>query len=112
MVFWCSVKTLLKQILQVSQYVCVILLSSTGQFQNLVVEKHGEKRNVAVVKMNRLKTMNALCDALMSEMAVALQQLEEDKDVGCIVITGSQRAFAGMIVVEATRVNHSFMLLD
>jgi len=59
------------------------------------VEKRGEKCNVAVIKLNRPKALNALCDALMAEMAVALQNAEQDKNIGCIVITGSEKAFAG-----------------
>ncbi|KAK7103872.1 hypothetical protein V1264_018680 [Littorina saxatilis] len=69
-------------------------LLSTGQFQNLIVEKRGEKKNVALIKLNRPKALNALCDALMLEMTVALDDAEKDKDIGCIVITGSDKAFA------------------
>ena len=45
--------------------------------------------------MNRPKALNALCDALMLEMQDALKDLAKDKDVGCAVLTGSQKAFAG-----------------
>ena len=72
-----------------------LLFWLAGQFQNLLVEKRGEKCNVAVIKLNRPKALNALCDALMAEMAVALQDAEQDKNIGCIVITGSEKAFAG-----------------
>lgn len=51
---------------------------------------------MAVIKLNRPKALNALCDALMAEMSVALKEAEQDKNIGCIVITGSEKAFAGM----------------
>nr|KAG5694591.1 hypothetical protein BaRGS_015004 [Batillaria attramentaria] len=69
-------------------------LLSTGQFQNLLVERRGEKKNVGLIKLNRPKAMNALCDALMTELTVALNELEQDKTVGCVILTGSERAFA------------------
>lgn len=69
-------------------------LMSSGQYQNLIVEKRGEKQNVAVIRLNRPKALNALCDALMKEMSSALNELQDDKNIGCIVITGSEKAFA------------------
>uniref|UniRef100_A0A452HC51 Enoyl-CoA hydratase, mitochondrial n=1 Tax=Gopherus agassizii TaxID=38772 RepID=A0A452HC51_9SAUR len=64
------------------------------QFQYLVVEKKGAKQNVGVIQLNRPKALNALCDGLMNEMNQALDFFEKDPDVGAIVITGSEKAFA------------------
>lgn len=76
--------------------------------QNIQVEKHEDKR-IALIRLNRPKALNALNAALMSELAVALRGLEDDKSVGvcrrslmrgtnlctgAIVLTGSERAFA------------------
>lgn len=58
------------------------------------IEKVGEKQNVALIKLNRPKALNALCAQLMTELADALEVLDTDKSVGAIVITGSERAFA------------------
>lgn len=58
-------------------------------------EKKGEKQNVGFIQLNRPKTLNALCDQLMSELQDALDDFETDKTVGAIVITGSEKAFAG-----------------
>ena len=69
----------------------------TGQFENLTVEKRGEKNNVALIQFNRPKALNALCDALIAELTVVLEDVQKDKDVGCIVITGSEKAFAGLL---------------
>lgn len=49
---------------------------------------------VALVTLNRPKHLNALNDRLMSELAAAIDALEEDDDIGAIVITGSAKAFA------------------
>lgn len=60
------------------------------------MERRGENNNVGFIKLNRPKALNALCDGLMSELTVALGEFEQDKTIGCIVITGSERAFAGV----------------
>lgn len=53
--------------------------------------------------MNRPKALNALCDALMREVSDALDDLEKDKDVGAVIITGSEKAFAaGNLDVKLT----------
>lgn len=58
-------------------------------------EKRGEKQNVGFIQLNRPKALNALCDQLMSELQDVLDDFETDKNVGAIVITGSEKAFAG-----------------
>ena len=60
--------------------------------------------------MNRPKALNALCDALMLEMQDALKDLAKDKDVGCAVLTGSQKAFAGTFSLSS--VVHKFLSLN
>ncbi|GMR31770.1 hypothetical protein PMAYCL1PPCAC_01965, partial [Pristionchus mayeri] len=54
----------------------------------------GEKKNVALVTLNRPKALNALCGQLMSELSDVFTQLDENKSVGAIVLTGSDKAFA------------------
>jgi enoyl-CoA hydratase len=44
--------------------------------------------------LNRPKALNALCNALTVEMSEALDDFEADEAIGCIVLTGSERAFA------------------
>lgn len=53
-----------------------------------------EPGNVGLVKLNRPQQLNALNSVLMEELAQALQALDQDDAVRCIVITGSERAFA------------------
>jgi enoyl-CoA hydratase len=49
---------------------------------------------VGVITLNRPKALNALNDALIGELNAALDLFEADDAIGCIVITGSERAFA------------------
>lgn len=48
------------------------------------------------VTLNRPKALNALSSTLMGELNDALNKYETDKEVGAIVITGSEKAFAGV----------------
>ena len=49
---------------------------------------------IATVRLNRPKQLNALSDELMAELVTALGDLDRDPQVGCIVLGGSERAFA------------------
>lgn len=49
---------------------------------------------VAKIRLNRPKALNALCDDMMKEVAQALAELESDDAIGCVVLTGSEKAFA------------------
>jgi enoyl-CoA hydratase len=49
---------------------------------------------IAVVLLNRPEQLNALSDALMDELVTALEELDRDERVRCIVLGGSGRAFA------------------
>jgi len=60
-------------------------------FENILVEKQG---SVATLTLNRPKAMNALCQALMDEVTIAIDDLEKDTTVKVIVITGSEKTFA------------------
>ena len=49
---------------------------------------------VGLVRLNRPKQLNALNGQLMEELATALEEFDRDPNVGCLVITGNDRAFA------------------
>src|SRR3989449_2963736 len=49
---------------------------------------------IAVVRLNRPEVLNALNEELLGELGVALGRLDEDDGIRCIVLTGSERAFA------------------
>lgn len=63
-------------------------------YELIKTEKKGEKGNVALIRLNRPRALNALCDALMEELGEALKEFDGDAGVGAIVITGSDKAFA------------------
>jgi len=60
-------------------------------YENILVETDG---GVGVIRLNRPKALNALNDALIAELGAALDAFEADASIGCIVITGSEKAFA------------------
>lgn len=60
-------------------------------YETIIVEKRGK---VGLITLNRPDALNALNSALMTELTQALAEFEEDPLVGCIVLTGSERAFA------------------
>ena len=60
-------------------------------FESLIVEIEG---GVSLIRLNRPSALNALNSALMDELTAALEAAEADPEVRCIVITGSDRAFA------------------
>ncbi|MBZ0320853.1 MAG: enoyl-CoA hydratase/isomerase family protein [Anaerolineae bacterium] len=61
-------------------------------YENILVEK--VEGGVGLIRLNRPKAMNALDSVLMSELVQALNDFEADREIGCIVITGSEKVFA------------------
>ncbi len=60
-----------------------------------------------IVTLNRPKALNALSGAVFVELNDALRKFDQDKDTGAIVITGSEKAFAGRTsVVRTTSRSH------
>ncbi|MEY4979832.1 MAG: putative enoyl-CoA hydratase echA8 [Pseudomonadota bacterium] len=49
---------------------------------------------VGIVTLNRPKQLNALNDQLMNELGAALQAFDQDDGIGCMIVTGSEKAFA------------------
>ena len=60
-------------------------------YENIIVECRGR---VGLVTLNRPKALNALNDALMTELGDALAAFDADEAIGAIVVTGSDKAFA------------------
>src|SRR5215470_5619529 len=60
-------------------------------YDNIAVETHGR---VGIVRLNRPQALNALNAALISELSAAVDAFEADDNIGCILITGSDKAFA------------------
>ncbi|XP_052532706.1 enoyl-CoA hydratase, mitochondrial [Tympanuchus pallidicinctus] len=63
-------------------------------FRFLQVQKAGAGGSVGLIRLQRPEALNALCAGLMEELGRALDAFEADGQVGAIVITGSEKAFA------------------
>ncbi|KAG8699291.1 Fatty acid oxidation complex subunit alpha [Ceratobasidium sp. 395] len=62
------------------------------EFQNLLVSR--PHSNVTLLTLNRPKALNALSTPLFQELNEVLDIVEKDEEVGALVITGSDKAFA------------------
>jgi len=60
-------------------------------YENILVETRGK---VGIIRLNRPQALNALNAKLKAELAAALDTFEAAADIACIVITGSDKAFA------------------
>jgi len=60
-------------------------------YENIQVETRGR---VGIVRLHRPQALNALCAALIAELGQALDAFEADDNIGAIVLTGSDKAFA------------------
>jgi len=69
-------------------------------YEFILSEKKGR---VGVITLNRPKQMNALNAQVMQELAKALYAFDADEGVGCIVITGSDKAFAAGADIAAMK---------
>ncbi len=60
-------------------------------YETLLIEISDQ---TGIIRLNRPDDLNALNNTLMDEMTAALDDFEANEDIGCIVITGSKKAFA------------------
>lgn len=71
------------------------------------------KGRVALLTLNRPEALNALNAQLISELNHALDELERDHGIGCIVLTGSAKAFAaGADIKEMAELKYPQIYLD
>ncbi|HMW22861.1 MAG TPA: enoyl-CoA hydratase [Burkholderiaceae bacterium] len=64
-------------------------------YENILVETRGDgPLRYGWITLNRPKALNALNDALMDELGTALLAFDADEGIACIVVTGSEKAFA------------------
>jgi enoyl-CoA hydratase len=69
-------------------------------YETILVERHGR---AALVRLNRPEALNALNARLISELDAALQAFDRDPDIGCVVLTGSEKAFAAGADIKEMR---------
>ena len=58
------------------------------------IDVRTEGGKVGVIALNRPKQLNALNDTLMDELGAALKAFDADPAIGCMIVTGSEKAFA------------------
>ncbi|MET7772407.1 enoyl-CoA hydratase [Nocardia sp. NPDC005366] len=61
------------------------------EFETILLERKGR---VGWITLNRPKALNALNEQVLDDVIAALDELEHDEEIGAVVITGSERAFA------------------
>ena len=80
------------------------------QFETLLIEV---RERVGLITLNRPQALNALNSQLIGELNQALDRLEADAGIGCIVITGSAKAFAaGADIKEMLELGYPQIYLD
>src|SRR3979490_1654508 len=60
-------------------------------FEHIIVENKGA---VGIITLNRPKMLNALSFSVFKEIAAAIDDLEADEKIGCILLAGGEKAFA------------------
>jgi enoyl-CoA hydratase len=60
-------------------------------YQNIVVETRGK---IGIIRLNRPQALNALNAALIAELTQAVAAFEADAGIACLLVTGSEKAFA------------------
>ena len=74
------------------------------QFETIVTEID---ECIMLITLNRHKTLNALNQKMAEEIISALREADKNEEVGCIIITGSEKAFAAGADIKEMR-EHSF----
>jgi len=72
-------------------------------YENIIVETRDE---VGLITLNRPKALNALNTPLMRELGDALLKFDADREIGAIVITGSEKAFAAGADIKEMQPKH------
>ncbi len=68
------------------------MTKESAVYEMITVRTEGGK--VGIVTLNRPKALNALNEQLMTELGAALKAFDADATIGCMIITGSEKAFA------------------
>jgi enoyl-CoA hydratase len=70
------------------------------------IEVRTEAGKVGIVTLNRPKALNALNNQLMDELGAALKAFDADPAIGCMIVTGSEKAFAAGADITAMAQHH------
>jgi enoyl-CoA hydratase len=79
-------------------------------FEHLRIERHD---NIGIVTLDRPEVLNALSEGLMGELSKAVDALDADPEIRCLVLTGSDKAFAaGANIKDMVDKTHAEVLED
>jgi enoyl-CoA hydratase len=79
-------------------------------FETILLDIHGK---VGLITLNRPQALNALNAQIVGEINQALDQLERDANIGCVVLTGSAKAFAaGADIKEMAELQYPQIYVD
>ena len=80
------------------------------QFETILLEKNN---GVGLITLNRPQALNALNSTIIKDLNLALDDLDRDPTIGCMVITGSEKAFAaGADIKEMAELSFPNIYLD
>ena len=80
------------------------------QFETILLEKNN---GVGLIILNRPQALNALNSTIIKDLNLALDDLDRDPTIGCMVITGSEKAFAaGADIKEMAELSFPNIYLD
>jgi len=68
-----------------------LLNCDPAAYETVLVEKHDK---VALLKLNRPRALNSINLQVIEDLNAAVKDANADKDIGCLVLTGSNKAFA------------------
>lgn len=80
--------------MQTSVLVCNKRFNSAHTYKNIIAEIRGQHNNIGFLQLHRPKALNALNSELMDELSHAVKAFDLNKSIACMILTGSQRAFA------------------
>ena len=72
-------------------------------YENIIVEKSDE---IITISLNRPDALNALNDQLMDELLTEVDSYEKDDSLRCMILTGSEKAFAAGADIKQMQLNY------
>jgi enoyl-CoA hydratase len=88
---WLARKYDIKKLYSIYSFILLLEASRMASYEHLIVETQDR---VGIITLNRPDAMNALCHQLMTEIYSVLDGFEKNDDIGCVILTGSEKAFA------------------
>jgi enoyl-CoA hydratase len=88
---WLARKDDIRKRYLIYSFTLLLEASRMASYEHLIVET---QERVGIITLDRPDAMNALCHQLMTEIYSVLDGFERNDDIGCVILTGSEKAFA------------------